>query len=359
MKLHSILGAAVCLLIVAGPIGSSAQTRPPQPMNMSELVAAVAKEGGVLNIAWTDVYGAGEGAKRVQEALNKKYQLHMQINHSPLSISGAAFEMQVTQEVSAGQQASSDILFDVHLQPEAQNMEAVDWRKYVPGLPADVMYFGGRSVAVVTILNGFMYNTKLVPPEKVPRSLYDLLKPEWKGKIATMPYAGDYANYLGLPGGLGGDATIKYFSAFAKQLGGVIRCGSDDRITSGEFLIFGPDCGDYAMRRDQRRGLPVAEVYPKEGAGLYYFAPGIPKTSAHPMAARLFIAYLLSPEGQNLMWELMGTDNWKLSGSHMAQVMKEARAKGVKFIDAYAQNIKHPELDDYEKQIDQLVNQSK
>ena len=51
----------------------------------------------------------------------------------------------------------------------------------------------------------------------------------------------------------------------------------------------------YTKRRD---GAPVELVFPSEGVPLVPYASGIPKTAAHPNAARLYLDFCLSAEGQ-------------------------------------------------------------
>ncbi len=51
----------------------------------------------------------------------------------------------------------------------------------------------------------------------------------------------------------------------------------------------------YSKRRD---GAPVEIVFPTEGIPLVPYASGIPKVSANPNAARLFLDFCLSEEGQ-------------------------------------------------------------
>ena len=51
----------------------------------------------------------------------------------------------------------------------------------------------------------------------------------------------------------------------------------------------------YSKRRD---GAPVELVFPTEGIPLVPYASGIPKTAAHPNAARLFLDFCMSQEGQ-------------------------------------------------------------
>ena len=63
------------------------------------------------------------------------------------------------------------------------------------------MFYGNRSVILVSTILAEEYSTKDVPANKVPNSLAGLLAPEWKGKIATMPYQGVIGWYLGLQRG--------------------------------------------------------------------------------------------------------------------------------------------------------------
>ncbi len=51
----------------------------------------------------------------------------------------------------------------------------------------------------------------------------------------------------------------------------------------------------YSKRRD---GAPVELVFPTEGIPLVPYASGIPKTASNPNAARLYLDFCLSPEGQ-------------------------------------------------------------
>jgi iron(III) transport system substrate-binding protein len=348
-------------LLFAAIVSARAQSPgPAQPANLQALVAAAEKEGSTVDVAWSiGMNGGDEGARHIEASVNKMFGTHLHINYSPLSVPGGAFESQVAQEVRAGQKPSTDILFNAHVAAIADYMIPVDWRKYVPQVPESIMFFGNRAVALTTLLEGITYNTKLIPPDEVPRSLADLLKPEWKGKIATSPYQGIEGSYLGLPEALGPDGMRKFYRAFADQLGGLIRCGANDRILSGEFPLLAIDCGDFEVRIAERKGVPLGTSYPKEGAGLYYFAPAIPATSPHPYGAQLVLAYLLTREGQDFLWDVMGTDNWKLPGSHMGQIIGEQQRMGVKFIEAFGADVDHPELADYEQEIDDLVNQSR
>jgi ABC-type Fe3+ transport system substrate-binding protein len=352
---------AVCalLLVLWAPAALAQDTaRSPEPPNMAALVQAAAKEG-TLDVAWGDVYGGADGVRRAQDEINQKYHLHLQFKYSPVP-NGAAFQNQVVQEIRAGQTASTDVLFHIRDQNLAKMALPVDYRKYVPGLPSSgVMFYDNRAVIVVSTILAEEYSTKAVPANKVPNSLAGLLAPEWRGKVASMPYQGVIGWYLGLPNVLGKDGMVKFYTALSANIGGLMTCGDSDRVVSGEFAFFGLDCGDQEVRLRQRKGEPIGAFYPKEGTAIYAFSPGIPLTAAHPNAARLFIAYLLTPAGQKLLWDEFGCDNYLLPGSRMAPIIAAAKKKGVKFVDIYGIDLQHPELDDYEKTINTIVNQSK
>jgi iron(III) transport system substrate-binding protein len=355
--LRSAVLVVLALALFAPPAFAQDAAHSPEPANLADLVKAAAKDGS-LDVAWGDIYGGEAGVQRAQAEINKKYHLNLQFKYSPVP-NGAAFQNQVVQEIRAGQTASTDVMFHVRDQNVAKSVIPVDYRKYVPGLPNDVMFYDRRTVIAVSTILAEEYNTKLVPAGKVPNSLAGLLAPEWKGKIASMPYQGVIGWYLGLPEVLGKDGMVKFYTALSANLGGLMTCGDTDRIASGEFAFFGLDCGDQEVRLRQRKGEPIAVFYPKEGTAIYAFSPGIPLTAAHPNAARLFITYLLTPDGQKMLWDLFGCDNYKLPGSHMAPIIAAAKKKGVKFIDIYGIDVQHPELDEYQRTINTIVNQSK
>jgi ABC-type Fe3+ transport system substrate-binding protein len=238
-------------------------------------------------------------------------------------------------------------------------MQRIDWRKYDPDVPESDMFYDKRAVGVYTTLGAFDYNTNLVPRNKVPQSFNDLLKPEWKGKIATTPAEGNFLAFLGLPEVFGHQGMLDFVQKFSEQVGGIMPCGQIDRVTDGEFPIFGLDCGDFNVRKLQRLQRPIGAAFPKEGVPLTYIAPAIPITAAHPNSARLFIAYLLTREGQNDLWNISASDDDQLPGSHIAAEVNDLKRHGVKIINVYGLEIKHPELLNYAKEIDRIIHQGK
>jgi len=61
-----------------------------------------------------------------------------------------------------------------------------------------------------------------------------------------------------------------------------------------------------AIYPKQKEGAPIKIFFPPEGAPVNPYATGIPKTAAHPNAAKLFLNWCLSTEGQTFMIKELG-----------------------------------------------------
>ena len=344
-------------LLAVGP--ATAQNAPPayiEPANLAALVQAAAKEG-TLTLTASDTFGRTAGAQLIQQHIEQKYHIKFDIHYTPGG-SGGRLLQQLAQEVQAGQTASSDVLFTANDKSLAPYLQRVGWKKYVPNLPDGETIYDGRAVKLMTELVGFSYNTKLIPASQVPHSFADMLKPQWKGKIATSPYQGTFMSYLAFTPAFGPQGLMTYVKAFNGQVGGVLNCGDVDRIVAGEFQIFGLDCGDHEVRLRQRKGESIASIYPREATERNYISPGIPLTAAHPAAARLFITYLLSREGQDDLWELTGQDSDLLAGSHMAEIIAPLRKARVNIVDGpqgTGLDEKYPQYADYNRQITAVI----
>ncbi|NIO06666.1 MAG: extracellular solute-binding protein [Deltaproteobacteria bacterium] len=157
----------------------------------------------------------------------------------------------------------------------------------------------------------FYYNTNLINPKKF-KSMWDFLKPEWKGKIT--------ARDVRSPGP--GSVTIKFYYynpdlgvKFIKKLFGEMdltlfrnqRQGID-WLSSGRFPIC-VFCNSSRIENAKVQGLPVEKfAQMKEGAVLSSSGGGLTliNRAPHPNAARVFINWYLSREGQLALQSLKG-----------------------------------------------------
>jgi iron(III) transport system substrate-binding protein len=142
------------------------------------------------------------------------------------------------------------------------------------------------------------FNTKLVPPGDAPKSYKDLLNPKWKGKIslaggATGPrWVGQVLNVMGreyLEKMRGQDVKVQNISGAA--LAGL--------IVSGEVPL-SPTIFDSNIFTAKKTGASV-EWRPLEPVIASVGTSGMTTNAPHPHAALLFLDYLHSREGQQVV----------------------------------------------------------
>ncbi len=160
------------------------------------------------------------------------------------------------------------------------------------------------SVGSVSV-NMVAYNTDLVAPSEIA-SFWDLLQDKWKGKIVAIdPRAGGYgrsgARFAYYNPQLGREFLKRFFSEANATLSRDYR-QAIDWVAQKRFslLLFGN--GDDVLQA-KSQGLPINVVDTsgwKEGAALEpaAFTVVLMDKPAHPNAAKVFINWLLSREGQ-------------------------------------------------------------
>jgi len=173
--------------------------------------------------------------------------------------------------------------------PEAKNIPALL-------VDPDGYYYGARIFALV-----IAYNTNLVkdPPQKWT----DLLDPQWKGQIivANPTYSGSVAiaaTVLGLNYGL------DFFRGLAANATTVVKGNSQvvAEVAAGAYKV-GLTL-DNMVRDLQAQGSPIGLVYPKDGPIFLPSPIGIFSTSQHLEAAKKFVDFVLSAEGQRALVEI-------------------------------------------------------
>jgi ABC-type Fe3+ transport system substrate-binding protein len=159
-------------------------------------------------------------------------------------------------------------------------------------------YWFGTNLYFLTVA----YNTDLVQQAEAPHTWDDLLDPRWKNhmawtsELAAQGPPGFIANALAVKGpGKGMD----YLRRFAAQQPVAIASSPRavlDQVVSGEYWL-GVMMYNHHAAISAAAGAPVAWVKMEPLVGLFSIM-GITKDAPHPNAARLFEAYVLSPEGQ-------------------------------------------------------------
>jgi len=287
--------------------GSALSTRvlaaapPPEPITQA-LIDAAKKEGQVNYYTSTDL----PVAEKVAKAFEAKYPgIAVHVERS-----GAE---RVFQRI--GQEYSSNIhAVDVVNSSDAAHF--IVWKRdgiLLPYVPEDVARYpvehrdvDGQFASFRVWLSIIAYNTNLVKPEEAPKSFADLLDPKWKGKIvkAHPGYSGTImtATYQ-----MQRDLGWSYFEQLAKQNIMQVQSSADPpkKLDLGERAVMA-DGNEYNIFELKERGRPVEPVYATEGSPLIIGPNGVFKSSPNPNAAKLFQAFCLGREAQQLIIDAGG-----------------------------------------------------
>ena len=283
-----------------------------------QAVIDAARQEGTLDLVWAEgVVGGREGVSRLAEGLNRRYGLNLDIRFTP-GLNMAEMAPRLVQEYQTGRHATTDVYIgaDDHMSGLMANgvLAAVDWSAWSPNV-RDPAQMGPQGMAVTfqTWVPGITYNPTRVSGAAVPRTMQDLLKPEYKGRVASTPYASNF-DRLATTEMWGKARTMDFATRFADQLGGLMRCNEPSRIASGEFDLFALDCNQGTALAAKADGAPI-EFTPATDvpvANLVYMA--VPKNATHPAAAKLWIDYMLSREAQDLLFAMEYMDSHSRAG---------------------------------------------
>ncbi len=149
--------------------------------------------------------------------------------------------------------------------------------------------------------NALGYNANLVKKDEVPKGYEALLEPKWKGRKISM----DNEAYLllqGLISAWGREKAIDYMKKLAAQ-DPVLSRGNTERVTitgAGEYPLV--IAYAHTVEREKFKGSPVDWVA-LEPAVVEIDPLMVGSKAPHPNAARLFLDFLLSKEGQEMLVE--------------------------------------------------------
>lgn len=332
---------AITVIPITAMLAFGSASAADAPKNLKELIAAAKKETVLRGMWSSSSLSGGKGFKHVVAAMNKKYGTKIEPKFTP-GPSMTRMIAKVTREVKAGQPSSTDLIWGnaggALKGGKVGILRKMNWLSYLDRQPLkwegfDPVAPGGVSLASAGSLVGVMYNSDLVKGDDIPQSIEDIFKPKFKGKIASTPYAAGMREF-GMPDVLGNKAMTAYTKRLTNQIGGLMRCGSADRLTSGEFLMLVFSCGDQYVNRAKNAGSsePLGYALMNEAVISHTRYGSIPKNSRSPNAGALFVAYLHSVEGQKWMWQQNGLDLPVYPESVMRKRLLAAQAKGAKII---------------------------
>jgi len=176
------------------------------------------------------------------------------------------------------------------------------------------------------------YNTAQVKKEEVPKTYEALLDPKWKGGKISMDNEG-YLVLQGLMTAWGKEKAIDYMKKLAAQ-DPVLMRGNTERVAftgAGQYPLILAYA--HAIEREKFKGSPMDWI-PLEPAVVEIDPHMIGTKAPHPNAARLFMDYILSKEGQEMLIEFQ-----------RIPVRKDVEPKPARLFRGYHRIVERP--DDY------------
>jgi iron(III) transport system substrate-binding protein len=143
-----------------------------------------------------------------------------------------------------------------------------------------------------------LYNTKLVPAQNLPKRYEDLLHPFWKNKMILEKDKIDW--FTAMLHIMGREKGLKYMKDLSTQ-NPMLRIGQTlitQLVAAGEAALQ-VNSNAVTVNRLKQKGAPIDWVAPGLLPGLMV-GVGLTAHAPHPAAARLFVDFLLSREGQQL-----------------------------------------------------------
>ena len=214
----------------------------------------------------------------------------------------------ITGELGAGKDTADAILVSLPtvLQLKKEGLLETYRSKEAAALPKEYVDPDGQFAAVVVLTQGYCYNTELVKPEEVPKTIDDLIDPKWAGKMmmhdlrqgtSSTQYFASMKSYMPESDW---NKLIDGLAALKPQL--VPSTGTTvESVSTGEMYI-GVFCQFHDVLGLKLKGAPI-DFFRLEDAPLMVTTSPIAMITKtkHPSGTQLFIDFMLSEEGQTLI----------------------------------------------------------
>ena len=338
--------AATATLLVSGAV--SAQTISMTP-ELAKVVEA-AKGEKVMDISsGPGVNGGAEMGPRIVAGIKKYFGIDVEYKFTPGGPMGEIGN-KVATEFRANQKASTDLWTGAAAQIvpllKLDMFVKVDWGKFYPErIRPEFVEAKGTALRIATGMPGILYNTQKGPEFGKVQKMDELLDAKFKGKFGTTIYGAAF-DVLLANDVWGADKTLAYYQKFVQNMQGILNCGGDDRVASGEFLALTFDCAGGAHYLPQYKGVLDLHVVPEMAQRRPYYVM-VPKNAAHPNLGILLGLFLSTPDGQKVQEESWGIPLYEHAETRRHKEIAALEAKGVKFLDVTIDWWeKHPEIVD-------------
>jgi iron(III) transport system substrate-binding protein len=290
--MHNIVRVGAGLLLAAALRASS-----PAIAADDALVAAAQREG---HLTWYTTQIVDQFAAPAAAAFAKKYGIKVDyVRADPNDI-----VLRVWNEGKAGRMQAD--VFDGA--PTVTGLKKVDLvAPWVPDgarrLPPQDYDPQGYWVATNIYVMTPAYNTSLVPKGTEPRTYADLLDPGWKGRMAWASGTFSAPGFVGVVlSSMGEDKGLAYLRRLATQ--NIVNLNVSarevlDQTISGEYAL-ALGTFNYHSVISAAQGAPIAWIAMNPSLA-YFSVLALAKGAPHANAAKLFIDFLISEDGQKLL----------------------------------------------------------
>ncbi|HEY2987882.1 MAG TPA: extracellular solute-binding protein [Candidatus Binatia bacterium] len=291
---------------------------------LDRIVEGAKKEGKAkigLTVRWQE--GGKPGAKKIVELFQSRYPF-VKIEYE--RVGGSRERERVLSELAAGQ-VSYDVTVlsetQVPIALKANVIEKIDWRAL--GVVPQHVHDNDVGINYRSQLYGIAYNRKLVPDSVGAKLNWDdCASAQYRGKIA-IDSRPRHLEIFWQPQVWGRERTL----AHARRLADNATKFEQDRTAAitklalGEYAIV---CGSFystyyeAVRSGENSQLAfrVAEPVPMSLGDVVFVPRGVP----HPNAARLWVAWSISEEGQKVLDEVEGSGSPLFPTTQAARMIK-------------------------------------
>ena len=196
-------------------------------------------------------------------------------------------------DVMAGSSSALEPLYRENLLREVKS-------PYLAGIIPEAIAPHRQWVAVYLSMFVQAYNTDLVRKDSLPKTFYDLLRPQWKDRLGIE--AEDYDWFAQVLMDLGEAQGLRLFRDIVASNGISVRKGHSlltNLVVAGEVPLALTAYG-FLAEQAKRRGAPL-DWFVIPPAIARSTAEGLARNAPHPHAAVLFFDFLISEEGQQIL----------------------------------------------------------
>jgi iron(III) transport system substrate-binding protein len=260
-----------------------------------KVVEAAKKEG---ELAWWSTIAQDQSQKLVDEFM-KRYPF---IKANSWRSGSVGLHNKIMLEARAGRsswdvvsQTTPEFILDLKQKGLIAAYDSGERRHFSADLKDKDAYWTGTYALPM----GLGFNTRQVAREDVPKTYQDLLHPKWKGRKISVDNE-SYEFLVGLMQAWGRSAAVDYLKKLAAQEPAIGR-GNTQRtqlLAAGEFPL--AIAYTHTIEWSKAQGTPVDWVN-LEPVVIKFDGIMLGSKAAHPNAAKLFIDFILSQRGQELL----------------------------------------------------------